>query len=70
MLMRRPVTLMVLGFLLMLLGVVLPFVMVLHLVEASFFLVFVSFIGSMGGMFLGMIGAATYVHEYRDRNRH
>jgi multisubunit Na+/H+ antiporter MnhG subunit len=61
---------MLLGLLLMILGVALPFVMVLHLVEASFFLVFVSFISSTGGMFLGMIGAATYVREYRDHNRH
>lgn len=66
---RQPLVLMGLGLLLMVVGVVMPFLMVIHLVESTFFLIFASFIASTVGMFLGMIGAAGYVHNYRNQNR-
>lgn len=46
------------GFLLVLAGCLLPFAMVLKLVEPSFFLCFFSFGASVGGLLIGMFGAA------------
>ena len=54
----------VVGFLLVFLGgVVLPFLMVLHIIESTFFLVFLSFTSSTIGLFLGLIGAAEFVRK-------
>jgi hypothetical protein len=54
----------VVGFLLIFLGgVVLPFLMVLHIIESTFFLVFLSFTSSTIGLFLGLIGAAEFVRK-------
>lgn len=54
----------VVGFLLVFLGgVVLPFLMVLHIIESTFFLVFLSFTSSTIGLFLGVIGAAELVRK-------
>ena len=54
----------VVGFLLMFLGgVVLPFLMVLHTVQSTFFLVFLSFTSSTIGLFLGLIGVAEFVRK-------
>jgi hypothetical protein len=47
-----------LGFLLVLAGCLIPFAMVLKMVEPSFFLCFFSFAASVGGLILGMCGAA------------
>lgn len=59
--MNSPRFLLSLGVLLMLLGVILPFLMVIHLLESSFFLNFFSWCASVGGLFLGVIGVATWV---------
>jgi hypothetical protein len=57
-------TMLVVGFLLVFLGgLVLPFLMVLHIIETTFFLVFLSFTSSTIGLFLGMIGAAEFVRK-------
>ena len=54
----------VVGFLLVFLGgVVLPFLMVLHIIESTFFLVFLSFTSSTIGLFLGLIGASEFVRK-------
>lgn len=53
------------GLILSLLGVFLPLLMVVHAVESTFFLNFFSFIASILGLFLGLIGAATYIREHR-----
>ncbi len=44
----------------MLLGVVLPFLMVIHILESTFFLNFLSFISSTLGTFLGIISVALF----------
>lgn len=49
------------GFLLVLLGFVLPFLMTLHIVTPTYFLSFLSWGSTVGGLFLGLIGAANYV---------
>jgi hypothetical protein len=55
----------IIGFLLVLLGFIIPFLMVMKIIESGFFLSFVSFASSTIGMFLGLIGAAMYVRDHR-----
>jgi hypothetical protein len=49
------------GFFLTLLGVILPFLMVLRVMEPTFLLSFISWGSTVAGLFLGVIGAANYV---------
>lgn len=48
-----------------LLGVALPLLMILDYIEPTFFLGFVSFAASVGGLILGMIGSAMYARNRR-----
>ncbi len=61
----RPWHLILIGFLLSVLGVALPFLMVIQVVPSTFFLNFFSFTASLGGLLLGIIGAALYVRQHR-----
>ena len=56
------------GFVLVVLGAVLPFLMVMRLIEPTFLLSFFSYGASMVGLFLGFIGATMYVREHRGKN--
>lgn len=56
------------GFLLVLYGMVVPWMMVLRVVEANFFLSFSSYGATFVGLIFGFIGAATYVRERRNRD--
>jgi hypothetical protein len=58
--MKSPRFLLSLGLLLMLLGVILPFSMVIKALESTFFLNFFSWGVSVAGLSLGMIGFAMY----------
>ena len=49
------------GFFLVLSGAVLPMLMVLEIVKATFLLSFISFGASVSGLFLGLVGVALYV---------
>jgi hypothetical protein len=60
-----PVRLIFIGILLALLGVVLPFLMVMKVIESTFFLNFFSFILSLMGVVIGVIGSAYYVRINR-----
>jgi hypothetical protein len=53
------------GFILVLLGFVLPLLIVLKILESTFPLNFFSFTVSLAGLFLGLIGAAQYAAESR-----
>ncbi|WP_420643186.1 hypothetical protein [Candidatus Leptofilum sp.] len=55
------------GFILVLIGAVVPFVIVIQLVESTFFLNFVAFAASVIGIFLGVIGTAMHVGDSRRR---
>jgi hypothetical protein len=55
----------VIGFFMVLAGVILPFLMVLRILESTFFLNFFSYAISTLGVFLGIIGTAMYVRENR-----
>jgi uncharacterized membrane protein len=55
-----PKTLLIAGIFLMLAGVILPFLMVIHILESTFFLNFFSFGAQVTGSFMGMIGIVMY----------
>jgi len=58
---NRPVLLIFIGFLCMMLGWILPFLMVMHILASTFFLNFFSYTVSLIGLILGIIGSATYM---------
>jgi len=53
------------GFVLVVIGVVVPFLMVMKIIPSTFFLNFLSFTASVSGLIMGMYGAAMYVREHR-----
>jgi len=55
---RRPWLLIVIGFLLVLMGAVVPFLMVMGTLKSTFALNFLSYAASVAGMMLGLIGLA------------
>jgi hypothetical protein len=58
-----PLKMIALGVVLLILGVILPLLMVLKIFASTFFLNFFSYGCTVSGMFIGMIGAFTYVKE-------
>lgn len=60
-----PVHLILIGGVLLLLGVVLPLLMVIKILPTAFALEFFSYAASVTGMFMGLIGAFSYVKEKR-----
>lgn len=56
---------MVIGALLMIMGVVLPMLMILKMIETTFFLALLSYGSSLMGMFLAFYGLFTYVRIRR-----
>jgi membrane associated rhomboid family serine protease len=61
-----PFQLIALGFLFVFIGFLVPFLMVIGILPAGFILSIISYLASVGGLILGVIGAAFYV---RERNR-
>jgi hypothetical protein len=59
-LMNSPRFLLGLGIILMLLGIILPFLMVIHVLESTFFLNFFSWGASVAGLSFGTIGFSIY----------
>ena len=64
--MNSPRFLIILGFFLMLLGMLLPFLMVMRMLESTFFLNFFAWGASVTGLAFGMIGVAMYSSGKRD----
>lgn len=64
-----PLRMMVLGFMGVLVGFLLPFFMVLKIIPSSFALSFLSYAASFCGLILGIIGSALYVSIKRRRDR-
>ena len=64
--MNNPRFLLTLGLILMLLGIILPFVMVIYVIKSTFFPNFFSWGASVVGLALGMIGVATSVKINKD----
>jgi len=60
--------LILIGFFLVLIGVILPLLMVVQIIKSTFFLNFFSYGASVLGLFLGIIGAAYYVRMNRGKD--
>jgi hypothetical protein len=56
-----PLKIILIGLALAVLGVVLPFLMVIHVLESTFLLNFFSHASSTAGLILGIVGAAMHV---------
>jgi hypothetical protein len=63
---NSPRTLLSLGIMLMLFGVILPFLMVIHILESTFFLNFFAWGVSVAGLAFGTIGFAMYSKGRKD----
>ncbi len=59
----RPITMILTGLGLSLLGVILPLMMLIHVLRSTLLLDFFSFTASMGGLVLGISGAAQFVRS-------
>lgn len=55
----------VIGFFLVLIGAIMPFLIVLGFLPSTFFLNFVAYGASTAGIFLAVVGVATYVRKHR-----
>jgi hypothetical protein len=62
-----PLKIIAIGFVLVLLGFVIPALMVLHIIEANFVLAFLSHGASVAGLLLGLVGTALY--RYLDKSK-
>ena len=51
-----PVQLMLIGFAMLVIGFILPFLMVLHIIESTLLLGFVAYLTSFLGLIIGLIG--------------
>ena len=65
----HPKRLFAIAVLLMLFGVVMPFLMVIHLVESTFFLNFLSYGASVLGLLLGIVSVALQNVGQNKKNR-
>ncbi len=64
-LLAHPWKLLLLAFILLVLGVLLPLLMVLRVLPSTFFLNFFAYAASFSGMILGLIGSVLYTHLRR-----
>jgi hypothetical protein len=62
---HNPKNLIWIGLVLVILGAVVPFLMVMGILQSSFFLNFFSYISSVLGLFLGIIGASMIIRQNR-----
>ncbi len=60
--------LLLLAFILLVVGVVLPFLIMLGVIPSALTLSMVAYGSSVSGLFLGILGAALYVGEHRRRD--
>ncbi len=70
---RSYLVLIIIGFVLLFLGMVLPFLMVIQLIESTFLLNFLVFAMSLIGLIVGMYGGAMYdrydkTHKYEEED--
>ena len=64
----RQYRLLFIGFLLVLGGVIVPFLTMAKVLEPSFLVLFASYAGSVIGVILAIIWSAGYMREYRNRD--
>ncbi len=63
--MLEPRNLLLIGFVLLLLGFFIPFLILLHLIPSTFLVNFIAFGASIVGLILGFIGIAFYIERHR-----
>jgi hypothetical protein len=61
--------LLLIGFLMMVVGIILPFLMVTKIIESTFFLNFFSYFIQVGGLFLSIVGIGYVVSFRKSKNR-
>jgi uncharacterized Tic20 family protein len=61
-----PVQMILIGFVLVLLGAVIPFLMTIGVIPAGFIISILSYVASVSGLFLGVLGAAMYMRGRKD----
>lgn len=59
----QPLGMIGLGFILVVIGVLLPFLMVLQVLQSTFLLNFLAYGSSIAGLFLGFLGASFYIRN-------
>jgi len=62
-----PRILLAIGFVLVMAGWILPVLMVMQVIESTFFLNFFSYAASVVGLMLGVVGSITYISRYRKK---
>jgi hypothetical protein len=67
--MKNPWEIIALGFILVLLGFLVPMLMIVHAIEANLFLSFASHVASVAGLFLGIVGASAYSRRGKHKRR-
>ena len=63
---RKPIQLIVIGFVLLVLGVAFPLLMMIQVIESTFWLNFLSFGMQVVGLFLGFIGGTLYIKQSKE----
>lgn len=58
----------VIALILLVMGVAIPFLILLQMLESTFFLNFLAFGSSMAGLFLGIFTVMLYTRERRSKN--
>ncbi|MCS6825208.1 MAG: hypothetical protein NZ553_01205 [Caldilinea sp.] len=61
--MTNSIRFILIGAVLLVIGVAVPFLMILGLLDAGFLLLFASYAASVGGLLFGVVGAMLYVRE-------
>jgi heme/copper-type cytochrome/quinol oxidase subunit 4 len=61
--------LLIIGFLLVVAGVVIPFLTIMGTIPSNLFILFASYAGSVVGVALALIWSAGFVRERRDHDR-
>jgi hypothetical protein len=59
----RPFGLMLVGLVLLIAGFAVPFLMIIQVLQPSFLGAFLSYMASLGGLIIGVIGTAIYARE-------
>lgn len=65
----QPIKLFAVGFILVMVGFLVPLFMVIKVIEAGYLLSFLSYAASVAGLLLGLIGAISYRRLHK-RERH
>ena len=64
---QHPLRMIIIGFVLLVLGVAFPLLMMIQVIESTFWLNFLSFGMQVSGLFLGFIGGTLYVRAHKNK---